>query len=183
MHKLLLILIMMTTIACGQNDSSSKIKEKLLDTATEGVAAIQKFQKGDYSEFRLRLREIKSALAKNEYLDAIKAARHIDNQFESKVIERTVKTIAIYSKEGSEKAHLFVQSSIEALPEDSKEKEYLKSLSKKIETIDKKEFASIAGNLVAGSVYIALESKMNHSGAIPASIAGAATQIVIEELL
>ena len=170
------------TLSACDSAQQEAIREKAEQALDESIATLTDFSEGDFTAFRLQLRELKAALDAQDFGAAKATADSLDQLFESDIVAETVDLLRVQVANGSEAAARAIDESAAAGILDEAELEYLGEVAEQLAAMNKQEFAQAAGGIVAGSIYIALEHKMNHSGAIPGAIAGAMTQIVIEEL-
>ncbi len=167
--------LLVLLIGCGQSENKDRLKEKARGLAVTAAETLSKWEKGDFSDFRAQLRGLRKSLEDGDYSQAREFTQKMDAALETEVVSKSIEFLKTESTEGAEKAAKAMDDYMASRQLAEHERKALTLVLQHIKSIEKRDVPGLVGAVV----YIALEHKMSHSAALPASLA----VVVTEELL
>ena len=173
--KRCVILAMICLAGCGGDENANKAKAIVSSVTSKAGQLADRVREFDPDTYRKNLSELKEAIETSDYAKAIKSSQALDAIIGNDTVSSLTGILIVRLKDGNEAAEAALEiysASREfgnaAKKELSKFKSYLPSVKKE----------NVPG-ILAAVVYIALESKMSHSGALPA----AAVEVISAKVL
>lgn len=173
--KRCVVLAMICLAGCGGDENADKAKAIISSVTSKAGQVAERVKEFDPDTYRKNLSELKEAIETSDYAKAIESSQALDAIIGNDTVSSLTRILIVRLKDGNEAAKTALETYSASRAFGNAAKKGLSKFRSYLPSVKKEDVPGI----LAVVVYIALESKMSHSAALPA----AAVEVISAKVL